>query len=326
MNSDWTKTEMKYISKDLKERIIRKYFDTNLTKKQVGEYYEVSKDLVKKVLKTNAKGESLDAKIRKKTRKLKLYHIDYLRLVRDMKPSTRLKEYKDKLANDFGLNISESTLCIEFQELEWDMKKIVQLQKEKYTEENMEKYRWYAGWLMEQDPYKLKFFDECYVDRRDFNRTRGRSDKGKPAEEEQYWGAGQSRYTVNMVTSLSHNPPIIYEIVDGPMNSLKLLDFFIVYVLPELKEGDTMVMDNCGFHKGYINEVLRSLLASIGVTLIFLPPYSPEFSPAEKVFSKLKKLLKNGRDECIPLAVADALQKVSMEDMLGFYKDCHYFE
>jgi transposase len=60
-------------------------------------------------------------------------------------------------------------------------------------------------------------------------------------------------------------------------NSLTLLDFFIVHVMSEFQEGD-IVMDNCAFHKGYIKEVLRDLLHSIGVGLIFLPPYSPEFS------------------------------------------------
>ena len=55
----------------------------------------------------------------------------------------------------------------------------------------------------------------------------------KRVKEEQYWGADTSRYTVNMITSLSHDPPIIYEIIDGSSNSLKLLDFFIIWALPE---------------------------------------------------------------------------------------------
>jgi len=217
------------------------------------------------------------------------------------------------------LEVSESTLCVEFKQLRWDMKKIVQLQKEKYTDGNMEKYMW----LAEQDPYKLKFFDECYVDRRDLNRTRGRSDKGVPPEEEQYWGSGNSRYTINALTSLTHEFPLIYEIIDGASNSLTLLDFFIINVMPELQEGDIIVMDNCAFHKGYIKDVLKDLLDSIGVSLIFLPPYSPEFSPVEKVFGKLKKLLKRNEEECIPYAIATSLQEVNMEDMLGYYKNCY---
>jgi len=148
------------------------------------------------------------------------------------------------------------------------------------------------------------------------NRTRGRSDRGVPPEEEQYWGSGNSRYTINTLTSLTHEFPLIYEIIDGASNSLTLLDFFITNVMSELQEGDIVVMDNCAFHKGYIKDVLRDLLDSIGVALIFLSPYSPEFSPVEKVFGKLKKLLK--REECIPLAVSNALGEVNMEDMLGF--------
>ena len=95
--------------------------------------------------------------------------------------------------------------------------------------------------------------------------------------------------------------------------------------MPELQEGDIVVMDNCAFHKGYIKDVLTDLLDSIGVGLIFLPPYSPEFSPVEKVFSKLKKLLKKNEEECIPYAITTALEEVRMEDMLGYYKDCFCF-
>ena len=56
-----------------------------------------------------------------------------------------------------------------------------------------------------------------------------------------------------------------------------------------------------------------------------IPPYSPEFSPVEKVFGKLKKLLKRDEEECIPLDISNALGAVCMEDMLGFYKDCNCF-
>ena len=161
--------DMKYISKDLKDRIIKKYLDTSMTRKQVAEHYDVSIGLVKKSI-TNEEG--LEQKIRKRTKKLQLYHIDYLKLVR---------------------------------------------------------------------------------------------------------------------------------------------------------EADIVVMDNCAFHKGYIKDVLKDLLDSIGVTLIFLPPYSREFSPVEKVFSKLKKLLKRNEEECIPYAIATSLQEVCMEDMLGYYKNCFCF-
>ena len=98
-----------------------------------------------------------------------------------------------------------------------------------------------------------------------------------------------------------------------------------MYVLPELQEGDILIMDNCAFHKGYMKEVLNSLLESVGAKLIFLPPYSPELSPAEKVFGKMKGILKNKTSDCIPLAIMEALQKVDMKDMFAFYKNCYYF-
>ena len=65
---------MKFVSKDLKDRIIKKYLDNNMTKKEVAVYYDVSEGLVKKILMINRKGDSLEQKIRKRTNKLQIYH------------------------------------------------------------------------------------------------------------------------------------------------------------------------------------------------------------------------------------------------------------
>ena len=68
--------KIKFVSKDLKDRIIKKYLDNNMTKKEVAVYYDISVDLVKKILKINRKGDSLEQKIRKRTKKLQIYHVD----------------------------------------------------------------------------------------------------------------------------------------------------------------------------------------------------------------------------------------------------------
>jgi transposase len=64
-------------------------------------------------------------------------------------------------------------------------------------------------------------------------------------------------------------------------------------LLPTLRHGDIVVMDNLGSHKA---KIIRHLLRSIGTRLVFLPPYSPDLNPIEQFFAKLKHALRKARE------------------------------
>jgi transposase len=78
-------------------------------------------------------------------------------------------------------------------------------------------------------------------------------------------------------------------VLDGPINR----DAFQAYVdqvlVPELKPGNVVVMDNLSSHKG---PAVRRAIEAAGANLLYLPPYSPDFSPIENAFAKLKALLR----------------------------------
>ena len=78
-------------------------------------------------------------------------------------------------------------------------------------------------------------------------------------------------------------------VLDGPINR----DAFQAYVdqvlVPELKPGDVVVMDNLSSHKG---PAVRCAIEAAGANLLYLPPYSPDFNPIENAFAKLKALLR----------------------------------
>ena len=84
--------------------------------------------------------------------------------------------------------------------------------------------------------------------------------------------------------------------LDGPINR----DAFEVYVekvlVPELRLGDVVVMDNLSSHKG---PSVRALIEAAGATLLYLPPYSPDFNPIENAFAKLKALLRKAAERTI---------------------------
>ena len=85
-------------------------------------------------------------------------------------------------------------------------------------------------------------------------------------------------------------------VLDGPINR----DAFEVYVekvlVPELRLGDVVVMDNLSSHKG---PSVRALIVAAGATLLYLPPYSPDFNPIENAFAKLKALLRKAAERTI---------------------------
>jgi transposase len=83
-------------------------------------------------------------------------------------------------------------------------------------------------------------------------------------------------------------------------------------------------MDNLGAHRG---DRVRELIEERGCSLLYLPPYSPDFSPIEEAFSKVKALLKKAAArtrEALVEAIGMALSAVRPEDAIGFFGHCGY--
>jgi transposase len=97
------------------------------------------------------------------------------------------------------------------------------------------------------------------------------------------------RKTTTLVAGLRMTGMTAPMVLDGPING----DWFEAYVtqvlVPELRPGDVVIMDNLSSHK---RAAVRERIEAADATLRFLPPYSPDFDPIEKVFSKLKAMLK----------------------------------
>jgi transposase len=95
-------------------------------------------------------------------------------------------------------------------------------------------------------------------------------------------------------------------------------------LVPSLRRGQVVVMDNLSAHKG---ERVRALIESAGCELLYLPPYSPDFSPIEEAFSKVKGLLRKAGTrsrEALVEAIGEALDAVTAQDARGFFTHCGY--
>jgi transposase len=78
-------------------------------------------------------------------------------------------------------------------------------------------------------------------------------------------------------------------VFDGPINGRSFLAYVEQVLIPALKSGDIVIMDNLGSHKG---RAVRTAIRAAGAKLFFLPPYSPDLNPIEQVFAKLKAFLR----------------------------------
>jgi transposase len=118
-------------------------------------------------------------------------------------------------------------------------------------------------------------------------RLRGRAPRGERLIDKTPQGHWK---TSTLIAALGTEGVRCSTVVDGAVNA-EIFEAFVEQVLvPELRWGDIVVMDNLSSHK---RARTRERIEAVGVELVFLPPYSPDLNPIEMVFSKVKQLLRS---------------------------------
>lgn len=113
-------------------------------------------------------------------------------------------------------------------------------------------------------------------------------------------------------------------IVDGPMNTDTFEAYARHWLAPSLRPGDVVVMDNLSSHK---SEATRRAIERADAALWFLPPYSPDLNPIEKLWSKVKAWLRRvcaRTFEGIGNALADVLRTVTPTQCSNYFNSCGY--
>ena len=164
------------------------------------------------------------------------------------------------------------------------------------------------------------FVDECSTNIA-LTRLYARAPKGERAfgEAPRNWGKN-----ITLICSLSTEGIGAAMNVEGATDGAAFETYLKHFLLPTLKTGQIVVMDNLQVHK---SARVRELIESAGAELLFLPPYSPDFSPIEETFSKVKSVLRRigARTRGALLkATGQALDAVSARDALGWFRHCGY--
>ncbi len=187
-------------------------------------------------------------------------------------------------------------------------------------ERNNYKRAWYWRRLTEKDHRRLRFIDEAGVNLA-MTRLRGRAPRGERVTESVPRNYGTQ---TSLIGTLSLSGVEAVMTLGGAVDT----DAFNAYVAkvlrPTIKRGDVLVLDNLSaHHAGRIEEVT----AECGAEVIWLSPYSPDFSPIEMMWSKIKTVMRAAKArtrEELERAFKAALELITESDCLGWFSHCGY--
>lgn len=152
-------------------------------------------------------------------------------------------------------------------------------------------------------------------------RQRGRALRGQRVHASAPHGHWQ---TTTMIGSLRLDGTTSCMAIGAPTDTEVFATYVRHILCPSLRPGDLVIMDNLRPHK---NEHTLALIRAAGAEVLFLPAYSPDLNPIEKMWSKIKAQLRGAEartPEALLEAIAAALQSVTPKDALGWFASCGY--
>ena len=113
-------------------------------------------------------------------------------------------------------------------------------------------------------------------------------------------------------------------VIDGPINGESFQAYVEQLLVPALRPGDIVIVDNLGSHKG---KAVRRAIRAAGAKLFFLPPYSPDLNPIEQVFAKLKTLLRKAAERTVDAIwkrIGALLNDFTPQECANYFRNAGY--
>jgi transposase len=307
---------VKAYSQDLRERVVRA-IDQGISRAEVTRVFGVSESTIKRYLKLrretgNLAPRPIPGRPKKKMQPL----LDGLRPQLEAHPDATLEEHSKLWEAETGVKVSSSTMGRAIQRLQWTRKKKT-LEASERREEERQKFR---EQVKDLDASKLRIIDETGSNLA-LTRLYARAPRGKRAKGTIPRNRGKN---VTMITDLSLHGLGEAFMIDGAVNG-ELFEAYIEHIFaPTLLPGEIVIMDHLSAHKS--NEV-QQLIAAKGAQLLFLPAYSPDLSPIEEAFSKLKAVIRSigpRTREDLYKAIEYAVTTITANDTSGWFWHCGY--
>ena len=180
-----------------------------------------------------------------------------------------------------------------------------------------------AQWIKYQDrvdPARLVFIDETWT-RTNMAPLRGWAPRGSRLTAKVPHGRWR---TMTFLAALRHDRIAAPWLLEGPIDGEGFATYVEKVLLPTLRPGDIVIMDNLGSHRG---KIIRRIIRSVGAKLFLLPKYSPDLNPIEQVFAKLKHLLRKAAArtvETVCAAIGELLGAFTANECANYFKNSGY--
>lgn len=178
----------------------------------------------------------------------------------------------------------------------------------------------FLEWLQGIEAGKLVFVDEM-GSQLGMTREHARSVKGQRANGTMIRNRGGTTTTIGAISLSQVHAAFIFE---GATDKSAFITFITEVLVPSLKPGQIVVMDNLGAHRV---KAVQQAIEAAGCVLKFTPPYSPEFNPIEECWSKVKAILRKigaKTKESLQNAISKALDAITSQDLKGWFTHAGY--
>ena len=236
------------------------------------------------------------------------------------RPDIYLRELQAELKRERGEEVCLGTICAACRTLELSRKKKTLIASEQDRPDVVEQR---AAWRASQeliDPAKIVFIDETWA-KTNMTRTYGRSELGTRLVEKTPCGRWQTTTFLGALRAEGFIAPLT---VEGGINGELFRAWVEQHLVPVLKIGDIVVMDNLSSHKV---AGIREAIEAAGAELRYLPPYSPDLNPIELAFSKFKKLLRDGAERTVDKLwklCGSILDQFTESECRNYFRHCGY--
>ncbi|MGN7829858.1 IS630 family transposase [Agrobacterium radiobacter] len=247
-------------------------------------------------------------------------HGDFIVGLIDEEKDITLNEMVLRLAEEKAVSIGRSALGCMAAQARLDFQKKTAHALEQERPDLLKRRRdWFDGQL-DLDPARLVFIDETGLSTK-MSRLRGRSPCGERCRAAIPHGHWKTTTFTGALKLSGMTAPMV---LDGAMNGTAFRAYVEQVLLPTLTVGDVVVMDNLPAHKA---DGVRQAIESVGCQLLYLPPYSPDFNPIEKAFSKLKALLRaraKRNVEALWDTVGEIVPLFKPKECANYFTSCGY--
>lgn len=304
----------------LREQVVHAY-RTGLvpTYEKAAEMFGIGRASVSRLLRQYRETESLAPKEVRGSRPRKIdeaWLIDHCM----SHPDSLLRERVEAWEGYSGENVDISTMCRAMKRIGWTHKKRTPMARERTEERILQQVEAFSERQEQLNPSSLVFVDETGFRMGDSPRY-GWAPRGEDVAGKHVQG---SWVTMTLIGAIALDGLRGEMTIDAGTSTDVMLAYVEQVLAPNLNPGDIVIMDNLSAHKA---KPVRKAIERAGASILYTPPYHPEFNPIEKTWGKLKDILRRWNTltrDAFDQAVAAALDCITLDDIRGWVQHAGY--